>query len=464
MQEPQLIRDLIVVLPGIMGSTLVKDGTLVWGPSAGSVLRAIGTFGKCINELTLPNCIGDERPDDKVKPAALMPDLHLLPGIWSVNIGYGKLLDWLQTRFHLIAPGDPARIPSLIPVPYDWRLSNRYNGKRLKSIVEPALERWRSQGEPFSDAKIIFICHSMGGLVARWYIEKEGGAANTRKLVTLGTPYRGALDGLDKLVNGIRKGIGPIKVELTDFARSMPSLHQLLPEYACIEAIGGQLKNLSETSVPQLDPDMVSDAMKFHDELDQSASSRTTDLFDIHPILGSQQPTYATARIVDNSVEPIDTIGGNDEGGDGTVPRFASIPKGLRPDSPSLHFIADQHGALQSNRAVFDQLEGVLTSQPAIYRAASQYQLGVRTEPLVLAGEEINVEARIAGGERVGLVVRVNNERGQEAAAALLKLSGGVYRAALDPLPPGAYKLVVAGVDPGSDLVAPVTSAVLVWA
>jgi hypothetical protein len=90
--------------------------------------------------------------------------------------------------------------------------------------------------------------------------------------------------------------------------------------------------------------------------------------------------------------------------------------------------------------------------------------LGVRTEQVVLVGEEVHVEAKIAGGARVGLVARVSNEQGNEVAAVSLKLSGGVYRASIEPLPPGAYKLVVAGVDAGLDLVAPVTSAVLVWA
>lgn len=129
------------------------------------------------------------------------------------------------------APPDlPERPANLVTMPYDWRLSNRYNGRRLKSIVEPALERWRAQGGEFADAKLVFICHSMGGLVARWYLEREDGAEVTRRLVTLGTPYRGALCALDQLVNGVRKGIGPFKVNLSAFrAGDVPARHLLRP-------------------------------------------------------------------------------------------------------------------------------------------------------------------------------------------------------------------------------------------
>lgn len=94
---PYPMNDVIVVLPGIMGSTLAdKDGKLVWAPSAGAVMSAITTFGRHIQALTLPPDIGDQHPGDGVTPVALMPDLHLLPGIWTANIGYEVLLKWLR--------------------------------------------------------------------------------------------------------------------------------------------------------------------------------------------------------------------------------------------------------------------------------------------------------------------------------------------------------------------------------
>lgn len=464
MGNEKLIHDVIIVLPGIMGSTLSKNGKLVWAPSDGVVLNAIATFGRSFCEMTLPPGFGDADPDDGVEPVGLMPDLHLLPGIWSAHIGYGAILAWLRSRFHTVepSPNDPDRIPNLLPVAYDWRLSNRHNGRRLKTIVEPALERWRAQGGQFAEAKLIFICHSMGGLVARWYIEKEGGASITRKLVTFGTPYRGALKALDQLVNGVKKGIGPLKLNLTSFARSLPSLHQLLPEYACIESPGGLVK-MTETPVPELDSDMIKDAMRFHDELDAAASSRPPDVLDVHPMVGTRQTTFTTARIVAGAVEPIETIGDEDEGGDATVPRLAAIPKGIQPDSPSIRFVADQHGSLQSNQAVLDEIEGILTAKPVIHRAAASLELSVRTEPLVLAGEKIAVEAKLESGERVTLQAQVTNERGNRMTTVPLRLSAGAHRAVLDALPPGGYRIMVGGTGSMASRVAPVTSTVLVW-
>jgi len=464
MTAPHKINDVVVVLPGIMGSTLARNGSLVWAPSGGAVLSAIATFGRSIQVLTLPAGIGDAHPGDGVEPVALMPDLHMIPGIWSANIGYGVLLDWLQARFDLLAPSadDPERIPNLIPAPYDWRLSNRYNARLLKGIVEPALERWRAQGGPCADARLIFVCHSMGGLVARRYIECEGGADLTRKLVTLGTPYRSALNALDQLVNGVRKGLGPFKLDLSRFARSLPSVHQLLPEYACIESPGGLLKT-TETALPGLDTGMGTDAMRFHDELDAAAGARPAGTYDVHPIVGTWQRTSTTARLVGDQVEPSETIGEENEAGDGTVPRLAATPKALRPDSPGICWVPDQHGSLQSNRAVLDELEGILTAQPVIRRASAGVEIGVRTDPLVLAGEPLEVAAEVIGGERVALLATLTDERGRVVAKLPLRPAGVMQRASFGPQPPGAYRVAVGGVGTAVARVSPVACTLLVW-
>ena len=459
-------RDLIVVLPGILGSTLAKDGKLVWSPSAGSVVRAVRTLAHSVKDLKLPGELGDADPCDGVMPVDLMPDLHVLPGIWTAHLGYSALVDWLERRFELVreSPGAPDRIPNLLPVAYDWRLSNRLNAKRVRDVVEPALDRWRSQRGECADAKLVFVCHSMGGLVARWYIEMLGGAEMTRKLITLGTPYRGALKALDQLVNGVRKGIGPIGLNLTALCRSMPSSYQLLPEYACVETPDGLAKTTKATlpTLEGLSATMIADGMRFHDDLDAAAASGRSSAVALHPLVGFRQPTATTARIAGDALEVIETIENTDEGGDATVPRLSAAPKSLRPDSPQLHPVPEHHGALQSNGAVLDWLEGVLSATPVIHKAAAPVSLSVRADQLVVAGEEVTVVAR-AEGQRLALEAAVCDEGRRRVATARLTGSSEGYRARLGPLPPGLYTISVSGVGSLAAQVGTVTATALVW-
>ncbi|HEV8564802.1 MAG TPA: hypothetical protein VGR41_07790 [Actinomycetota bacterium] len=460
--DERTITDLVVVLPGILGSTLEKNGTPVWAPSVGAVAEAIRTFGRSIPRLQLPDGIGDEHPGDGVEAVALMPDIHVLPGIWTAHLGYDLLLDRLRSSFHFVEvpPDDPDRAANLIPFAYDWRLSNRYNGRRLKQVVEPALERWRAQGGQFAGAKVTFIGHSMGGLVARWFIEKEGGAEITRRLITLGTPYRGALRALDQLVNGVQKGIGPFKLDLTQFARSMPSTYQLLPEYACIESPGGLLK-IGETQVPELDTAMAADAMRFHDELDEAAAAHPVDAYALHPFVGTRQRTVTTARVAGGRVDLVDTIEGKDDGGDATVPRLAAAPKGVDPDSNILRWPADKHGSLQSNESLFAELHGVLTARPVHYRGLKPNELRVDTEELLLAGEPLAIA--VEANDRLSIEASVTDEKGVEVARVPLPVTDGVARTEIDLLTPGAHVVTVRGVGNAGARVAPVTSTVLVW-
>ncbi len=436
------VRDLVVVLPGILGSTLARDGQEAWAPSAGVVWQAIRSFGASIQSLTLPTDLGDDHPGDGVEPLALMPDLHLLPGLWSANIGYSRLLDWLTQRFTLVPPDpkDPAKPANLLPFAYDWRLSNRYNALRLKGVVEPALERWRALAEANREARLILICHSMGGLVARWYVEREGGAALTRKLITIGTPHRGAVAALQQLVNGVEKSVGPLRLNLTRFARSLPSAHQLLPQYACLQS-GAGLAPISAVALPGVNPALVADAVAFHAALDAAPASA----YDLHPIVGTRQPTPTTARLVGERIETSEAIEGAREGGDGTVPRLSAAPKALNPDDPRLRYAPDQHLGLHSHQAVLDELEGVLTARPVIHRAIFGPQIGVRTEPLLLLGDPLVVWADVAASEPLGLMAELLDEGGRVVERRKLRVqdSGQGQGCVFQPPRAGAWQVRV---------------------
>lgn len=463
-------NDVVVVLPGIMGSTLgvARDGApaanhMVWAPTSGAIWRGATSGFRSITGLRLPAGIGDDHPGDGVEPIGLMPTVHAIPRLWTPIHGYTELLAFLEELgFRRQRPGDPYP-GNLLPMPYDWRLSNRYNGRRLARIAGEALERWRAQGGRYKDAKLVLIGHSMGGLVARWFIEKEGGAEITRKLITLGTPWRGAATALEQLVNGIRKGAGPFTLDLTEFSRSLPSLYQLLPEYACIEQGTGYLK-ITETTLPDLDSARAADAMSFHTALQTAETARPGALTDTHMIVGTRQPTATTIRRTGSGVVAVRTIAGREDFGDGTVPMPGAVGLGQAPNSNLLRRVVDQHGHLQSNRAVHDELQEILTAQPVAYREAEgRAPLRVLAPDFVAANEDLPIEVDIDTGEDHALVVAVHDENGALLAQREPEVRNAHAEAvfAAGTLPAGIVTVTVRGM-PGRP-VQPVTATTLVW-
>ncbi|MEO7244871.1 MAG: hypothetical protein ABIX12_06970, partial [Rubrivivax sp.] len=202
--------DLVMLLPGITGSVLTnRAGKDVWSPSAGAAWRAITSFGQSITGLELP---GDD-VDDGVTATRLVPDVTLVPGLVKID-GYSRVQDYLIRQLGLV-DGQNYRA-----FPYDWRRDNRVSAQRLQTQAMDALNRWRSTSGN-ADAKLVLIGHSMGGLIARHFVECLGGWQVTRTLLTLGTPHRGSLNAVGFLANGMKKGIGPLGLDLSPLLRSL---------------------------------------------------------------------------------------------------------------------------------------------------------------------------------------------------------------------------------------------------
>lgn len=474
----RVVRDLVVVVPGIMGSSLAdKDGKEVWGLGAGTILRALTRLGGSLKKLTLPSGLADDPAPDGVVPTGLIGALHVIPGLWTPVQGYDALVKFLlQSRFGLtIDRPDVADSPpgNLLLFAYDWRLSNRHTAELLKDRVEHALVRWRSSRPERRDAKALFVCHSMGGLVARWYLDKLGGDEIARALVTAGTPYRGALKALEQLVNGTRRGLGPVTADLTVFARSLPSSYQLLPEYACIEAPDGVLKKTIELELPELEPALVRNGMEFHEQLEESALPS----YSLHPMMGIDQPTWTTARIEGERVEPLATIGDREPAGDGTVPRLSARPKSMSEHDVSIQGLVEGHSSLAVHRSVLDQLDFMLTAEDLTYRevagegGAATRELGLGVSVPDLHDSKETVEVAVRSMDRRVLEVVAVDERGHSVKSELVEFKAKVDEqgrhfgtACFDGLGPGAYLMTLrAPDDPQGWEVSPVHGTTLVW-
>jgi Lecithin:cholesterol acyltransferase len=460
------MTDVVIVVPGVMGSTLVRNGKPVWSPTLGGLIELIRHFAGNITDLTLPDGIGDQHPDDGVEAIGLMPDVHALPGIWTPIKGYDRLVTRIEgLGYHRQGNHPDAPPGNLILFPYDWRLSNRYTARRLAQVANRAHDRWRARGGPHADAKLIFVAHSMGGLIARRYVECEQGAERTRKIITLGTPYRGAARAIEQLVNGVRPGLGPLSINLTEFARSLPSLHQLLPEYACIDDGGrGELLRTTDLALPELGTGMVTDAMAFHHEINQAAAARPASNHGLHIIIGARQPTATTVRIAGHRAEILETYRDgshvDNDYGDATVPRTGGVPHGLPLDTPLLHHIVDQHGNLHHNKAALDEVEQAITAKPVHRKALPTHPIRARIPDLILHGEPLTIDIDVESDTRHALRVTTTAEDGRTIDARGPLLHSGHASTPISHLDPGAYTIQISSL--GGEL-APITSTVLVW-
>lgn len=454
------MRDLIVVVPGIMGSTLVdREGNELWGVKPGTLLQSVVRLGRNVKRLTLPVGIGDAPAQDGVRPGALISIPHVVGRLFGTD-GYGRLVNWLCNRFDVRQPS-ASNPGNLILFPYDWRLSNRVNAKRIETELVPMLEAWRTASNN-PDAKFRFICHSMGGLVARWFIEVLGGRSLTRQLITIGTPHRGAAEALLKLSNGFDPGFGPIRFRMTDIIRSLPSAHQLLPTYRCLDMPDG-LKRINEVPIPNVDAAMLNDALEFHKAILDAARANTPDKCEKFALKGIEQPTSTGARFADSKLEPLHRIGEQDYRGDGTVPRISSHFPEWQNDGLAAAF-GQQHSTLQSDANLHRQLFAILTANEIEIYADVENLFGLELPEVIEAGKALPVRvASPAGDETLPLCAILFGEDGRELGSELMRNRGnGTYEARFSGLPPGQVAVRIESATPARPL-DPVIGTTLVW-
>jgi Lecithin:cholesterol acyltransferase len=313
------------------------------------------------------------------------------------------------------------------------------------------------------DAKLVLVGHSMGGLIARHFLECLEGWRDTRTLVTFGTPYRGSLNALDTLVNGKK-----IKFfDLTEVARSFTAIHQLLPTYPSYDGGDGNLVRVDETDIPHLDRAKAKAALDFHREIRDAVDAHLKDdayvraRYDLGRVVGIKQPTQQSALRDGDRIKLRRRIGSEDPGGDGTVPRPSATPLELEDDKGAA-FSAERHASLQNDDHVLLQLTGVLTGNaidwqryrgvvPMVDLSLDVHDLYSPSEPLVVQAQPDNdsVEELVA--------VTVDVESGEERARKPLAPNDqGWHAAELGQLPEGVYRITVFGgeaVEPVSDLV-----------
>jgi len=403
------MKDMIIILPGILGSVLQKDGKDLWAVSGQSIWQILTRSGETIHNLKLAQDDAEAASlGDGIRATALIQDTHLIPGFWKID-GYTKTARLITDNFD-VTPGDIYNDPddkaaNFYQFPYDWRRDNRANARILKRLIDKRLKCWR-ESSGAADAKVILMAHSMGGLVARYYLEVLEGWKDSRALFTFGTPYRGSLKAVNFLANGYKQ----LFLDLTDVMRSLTSIYQLLPIYKVIN-INGEYHRIAEVdNLPNINKLKAQDALAFHREIEAAVERHLQDeqyrkSFTVVPISGTQQPTLQSAVLINGTLTATEDLPAilkdrSDLGdGDGTVPKVSSIPIERSRDLDNF-FIAEQHGALQNQAQVLDNLLNILRMGQIDLEAIkgeAQAAISLSLDDLYLADEPIAMRARLVG-------------------------------------------------------------------
>ncbi len=229
----------VISIPGTVGSKLiVRDtGEAIWGGDNG--LSIDPETPENMRKIALPISKGDEplrKLRDNIKPNGVLriARANILGSILEVDVYQGVIstliaggFDFRQTREEEI--NDREINLDSFEFPYDWRRDIVEAAQDLDYFIKrKTTQVFLTRKEVFGDAaripKFDLVAHSMGGLVARYYLmygsvdlPADGslppvtweGAKNVNTAVFIAPPNTGSVLSFENLVNG--KSFGPLQ-------------------------------------------------------------------------------------------------------------------------------------------------------------------------------------------------------------------------------------------------------------
>lgn len=252
-------RNPIVVIPGLLGSTLedAESGRVVWGAFTGQTAKPKDPEGARLIALPmrpgaplaeLTDGVQATRVLDKVRVRFLGLPLQLKAYFQLLGaLGAGGYRDEALALSGGIDYGEGHF--TCFQFPYDWRRDSVENARRLHAfLLEKQAyvqeETEKRFGIPGAEVKFDLVAHSLGGLVARYYLRygpadlpEDGsppaltwaGADLVERAVLVAPPNAGALEAVENLVEGRSFG-GPLAPDYpAAILGTFPSAYQMLP-------------------------------------------------------------------------------------------------------------------------------------------------------------------------------------------------------------------------------------------
>ena len=390
-------RHLVVVVPGIGGSVLAEpgEGAVVWDAGFGDIADLLMRPGR----MSL-------QENAHLIPRGLIKSKRLVPG-WTVIDGYDRLWKGLEGLPGVVADtAEGARVPgaNLVAFGYDFRRSIVEAADRLAAEIDARLTDLGA-GRDDRDQRVIVLAHSMGGLVARYWLGPLRGWRRCRALITLGTPHRGAPKALEVLVNGVRLLGQPLSGP-TQLLAGWDSPYELLPRYPCVWDQDAQVARYPHELAGLGLGQRARQAFALHEGIAAAWEAIPRSGPDVQVRLGFSHPTLSSAswdgsRLVVSKDRPgwLGLGRWDEEFGDGTVPAICAVPLEMDGCDPTDLRVRDRHGRLGSLAQVAGMLESY-EGRPGVSAARGEERpvaVGIDVDELHAAGAPVPLRVRLHG-------------------------------------------------------------------
>ncbi|MEP1231228.1 MAG: hypothetical protein ABJG88_11170 [Litorimonas sp.] len=249
-------RNPVIVIPGILGSSLVDEttGKSVWGIFRGDFANPNTKEGARL--ITLPIDSKNAHHIDPVKPNGVLETLKLSLAGFPIKIqAYAGILTTLGAGGYRDQSLGLNSIDygtdhfTCFQFDYDWRQDISYNAAAFKTFIDERRAFVQSKykedfGIEAAEVKFDIVAHSMGALLTRYYLRygdqalpEDGsesvitwaGAQDIERAVLVAPPNAGSLEAFEQLLEGFNKGRPVLPRYAPAILGSFPSIYQLLP-------------------------------------------------------------------------------------------------------------------------------------------------------------------------------------------------------------------------------------------
>ncbi|MFE3763613.1 esterase/lipase family protein [Streptomyces sp. NPDC059104] len=295
-------QDAVVVVPGIMGSTLrdTTTGKDLWGIGGISWLLKAWTTPSGLKSLAMTE---DELAGKtgRIEATGLLKHSAWTPYL-AGSEPYADLVDTVRSSV--------AHPAAILEFAYDWRLPVATNGRLLADAARRHLTDWRlhpahtlarRHRTDQREGRLVFVAHSMGGLVTRAALDPAHDGdlhTDTRGVITLGTPFQGSVKAAVILATGRGAPVPLPHRKLRALCATMPGLHDLLPQYRSLRA-GDDVRHLTPGDVTAIggNAELARDAARFHHR------QKDIGLPGHRSVVGVNQPTWQNLTITGGELQ-----------------------------------------------------------------------------------------------------------------------------------------------------------------